>query len=167
MKLLISFLLAIFLFSVSGKSQFAEDVFVKGIDGKDVNLKNIEITKDTVMIYVWCKTCGICIANLDNYKRWNLEKNYQIITIAISKSDSIETEKKIIEKHKWTYQLYYDNYYIQNLTKFFIKKGYYKMPNNSEKEVERFAYYPQVFIFVKGQLICSEFKNCNQYLYPE
>jgi len=139
---------------------FTENVFVKDTNYKEINLKEIEIIKDTVMVFVWCKTCGACIKYLNWYKSENKEKNYQILAIAITKNDSIEKEKSIINKNQWTFQLYYDN--KQNLAKFFTKKGYYKNPNyKSDGYV--FNGFPKVFMFVKNKFLCN---GCDKYSNP-
>ncbi|HNW98142.1 MAG TPA: redoxin domain-containing protein [Bacteroidales bacterium] len=139
---------------------FTEDVFVKNIDDKELNLKNIEITKDTVMIIVWCKTCGACIKYMDWYKTKNKEKNYQILAIAINKNDTIDKEKEIINKHQWPFQIFFDK--NQNLAKFLNKKGFYRNPNYKIRG-EGFTSFPYIFMFVKNKFFCI---SCDKYANP-
>jgi len=139
---------------------FTEDLIVKDSNGKEVNLKQIAITKDTVLIFVWCKTCGSCIHCLDFYKTRDRYKNYQILAIAITKNDTIEREKYLIRKHNWNNQVYFDK--NQNLAKFFIKKGYHKLPE-TQKNYIGFCGFPQTFMFVKNKFLCND---CGKYVNP-
>ncbi|PIP54518.1 MAG: hypothetical protein COX07_04905 [Bacteroidetes bacterium CG23_combo_of_CG06-09_8_20_14_all_32_9] len=161
MKLIISFITTLLILILSDIAIFTEDVIVKDIKGKEVNLQNIKITKDTVMIFVWCKTCGSCIKCLDYYKARKRYQNYQILAIAITKGDSIETEKTIINKHHWTFQMYFDN--KQKLAKYMSKKGYFKF--KPRKKTEEIGYYgfPQRYMFVKNKFLCN---GCDKYANP-
>ena len=139
---------------------FTEDVIVKDSNGKEMNLKQIEITKDTVMVFAWCKTCGACIHCLDFYKSKDRYKSYQIIAIAMTKNDTIDREKYIVRKHHWNYQVYFDK--NQSLVNYLTKKGYYKQPASHESYVGFYG-FPQIFMFVKEKFFC---KSCDKYANP-
>jgi len=159
MKTLLT-ILFLLLALLSNKNEiFTEDVLVKDINGKEVNLKDFETTKDTVMVFLWAKWCGACKMRLDYYKANKRYRNYQILAIAVTQGDSIDKEKEIINKHQWPFQIYFDN--NQNIAKFFIKKGYFKQP----KEQKDFGFYgfPQTFMFVKNIFLC---KSCDKYANP-
>jgi hypothetical protein len=150
------FLLSAFLFAVSGNAIFTENVFVKDFNGKAVNLKEIEITKDTVMVFIWCKTCGACVKRLNTLKN---SQTRQIIAIAITENDSVEKEKLIIAKNNWTFNLYYDQH--QNSIKYLVEKKYMK---NYKMEGGKYRFgYPQIFMFVKDQFVCY---SCDKFLPP-
>lgn len=139
---------------------FKDDVFVKDYSGKIVSLKKIDILKDTVLVFVWCKSCGACIYYLNWMKAQNKQKNYQILAIAITKNDTIEKERAIVEKYKWPFQIYFDE--NQNLAKYFTKCKYYKESNYERKEVG-FHGFPKAFMFVRNEFFCY---SCDKYVNP-
>ncbi len=146
--------------SIPANGIFTEDVIVKDSNDKEVNLKQIEITKDTVMVFAWCKTCGACIHYLDFYKTKTRYQNYQIIAIASTTNDTIDREKSIIRKHQWPYQIYFDK--NKNLAIYLTKKGYNKQPASHESYVGFYG-FPKIFIFVKNKFFCND---CDKYINP-
>ena len=138
---------------------FTEDLFVKDFSHNRINLKDIEISKDTVLVFVWCKTCGSCIHYLNWFKSKGKEKNYQIIAIAITKNDSIDREKAFMEKFKWPFQIYYDK--NQSVAKYFVNR-YFKESNQNRKEVGFYG-FPRIFMFVKNEYFCS---SCDKFVNP-
>jgi peroxiredoxin len=160
MKPLLILLLSLFTLPANDNGLFTEDVIVKNGDGKEINLKNIEITKDTVMVFTWSYWCGSCKKYLDSYKANKRYKNYQIIAVAIVKGDSIKLEKQIADQHQWPFEVYYDN--KQNVAKFLYKKGYYKFDFKYEKKVGFYG-FPNIFMFVKGKFLCT---SCDKYANP-
>jgi hypothetical protein len=133
---------------------FTENVFVSNLQSEIVNLKHIAITKDTVMIFIWCKTCGACIKRLNSFKNINTR---QIIAIATTKSDTIDTERSIIAKNNWNYDLYFDK--EQNIIKYLVQKNYL---TSFEKQGDKYFFgYPQIFMFVNNSFIC---RSCDKYL---
>jgi peroxiredoxin len=141
---------------------FTDDIMVKDSLGNPINLRNIEITKDTVLIFVWCKTCGSCIHYLNFYKNKNRYTNYQILAVTINRSDTIENEKAIINKHSWPFQIFFDK--EQNFAKFVIRNGFFSNFKRTEKQNhEAFHSFPQVFMFVKNKFFCY---SCDKYANP-
>ena len=100
MKTLITIIIISAITTIYSNELFQNDIFVKDINGKDQNLKNIKIEKDTVMIIIWCKTCGSCIMRLNSFRGIGTR---QVFAIATTESDSIETEKSIISRFKWKF----------------------------------------------------------------
>ena len=139
---------------------FTEDLFVNDFSNNHLNLKDCEISKDTVLVFVWCKTCGSCIHYLNWLKSSGKEKNYQIFAIAITKNDSIEREMAFVKKFKWPFQVYYDK--NQSLAKYFVKKKYFKDLNPNRKEIGFYG-FPRIFMFVKNEFLCN---SCDKFVNP-
>lgn len=139
-------------------SLFTEDLLLKDFNNNLVNLKFLEFDKDTLVLFVWCKTCGPCIKLLNQLRDNKAHKKFQVLAVAIVKDDSIKREKEIIEKNNWPFQLYYDD--EQNLGKFMGDRGYYVNPFTNNK-IHSFSAFPAVFMFVKGELMCF---GCREFL---
>ncbi len=135
---------------------FREDLWVKDFNGNAINLKNVSICKDTVVVFAWCRTCGACIKYLNYLKN----KNCQIITVAITENDSINTEKKIANRFNWNFDLFYDN--KGRLANYLYKKGILDKRYVRNNKIA-FRGFPNIYLFVKGVL---QTKNVSKYANP-
>ncbi len=153
MKTVIFVFLTLMLSSDSD-SLFNDNIMVHDINGSEFNLIDLETTKDTVMVIVWCKTCGSCIKRLNSFK--NI-KTRQVLAIATTHTDNIDTEKSIIAKNNWTFDVFFDT--KQEFVKYLIKKKYL---TRYKKAGDNYQFgYPQIYMFVKNKFIC---KSCDNYL---
>lgn len=159
MKFFLLIFSTLFILTINDNALFNEDILVKDFAGNEINLKNIKITKDTIMICTWSDWCGSCIKRLDYYKANKRYENYQIFAFAnVSKEGSFEKEKIILNEHKWSFHIYYDN--NNNLANFLFKKGYLKSnPLYKENKVR----LEGIFMFVKNKFLCS---SCDKYANP-
>lgn len=140
-------------------SIFTEDVLVRDTTGATINLRNLLTTKDTVMIFVWCKHCGSCISRLDWFNTSLKQSKYQIIAITINGAEGMRDEMEMIKKRNWPFQFFFDQ--DQNVAKFFHRKAYYHSP--ASRSSIGFYAFPNVFMFVKGDLLCN---GCDKYSNP-
>ena len=154
MKLLTCVFLVLLFFNSNNDKIFDENIIVHDINSKEFNIRDLKITKDTVMVMIWCKTCGSCIKRLNSLKNIN---NRQILAIASTENGTIEKEKAIIAKNNWTYDLFFDT--EQNFVKFLIQKKYL---TQYEKVGNKYRFfYPQIFMFVNNKFVCN---SCDDFL---
>lgn len=63
-------------------------VYVKNLDGENVDLNGLTSGKKSVLIFYrggWCPFCNMQLANLNQIKKQLVELGYQLIAISIDK----------------------------------------------------------------------------------
>lgn len=132
---------------------FNEDVLVHDTVGNKINLRKIEISKDSVMFIFWSKTCPPCIKKLDLLKAQNRQETIQIIGISHGGKSNVGKIKKIIAEHSWPFDFYFDTtedfikYMIQN--KYLVDSRYYRFVNGHYNLL-----VPQTYLFVNNKFHC-------------
>lgn len=129
---------------------FSEDVIVHDTMGNEINLKKIEINKDSVMFIFWSKSCSPCFKKMNILKSQNRQKTIQIIALSRGGKANEAKIKQIIDWYSWPFSFYFDTnesfikYMVQNkyLTSFTIKNGHYN------------ARVPQTYLFVNNKFHC-------------
>jgi peroxiredoxin len=111
--LLIVFLL--FLSEVNSQERitFPHNVILKDKNNINITSKIFFNFKNPLIIDYWATYCKPCIQQLDGlkdiYKEWQQKYGVQIIVISIDKKSDRKKALKIIKKHNWPFQFYFDH----------------------------------------------------------
>lgn len=149
-------------FKSNSNNIFTQDLIVKNIYNKNINLKNLEIHSDTVLVFIWCKTCSFCIKCLNYYK--TKASTYKILAIGVSKDTTYIKEKEIAEKNQWPFELLFE--YNNNVAKYFYNKGYYKQFYSTNPVT--FRSFPLMYLFINNKLrFTNPYHEINNLPYKE
>ena len=88
------------------------DVTISDVDGKKVNIADLNKSgKVTVLSFwaTWCIPCKKELTNIaDQYEEWQKKYNVQVVAVSIDDSRSAGKVKPYIESQKWTYEVLLD-----------------------------------------------------------
>ncbi|MEE9406879.1 MAG: TlpA disulfide reductase family protein [Polaribacter sp.] len=99
--------------SSQNRMTFPHNVILKDKKNKNVTSKIFYNFEKPIIIDYWATYCKPCIQKLDDlkdvYKEWQDRYGLQIIVISIDKKSKRKQALKIIEKHNWPFQFYFDH----------------------------------------------------------
>lgn len=114
MKKIIVLLLSVFLLVNYSYSQNRKlpNISLKNLDGKNINIQNIENDGNPIVICFWATWCKPCIKELNNiadvYEDWQEETGVKIIAVSIDNSRASHKVKPRVNTNGWDYEVLLD-----------------------------------------------------------
>lgn len=146
-------------------------VYVKNLDGENVDLNGLTSGKKSVLIFYrggWCPFCNMQLANLNQIKKQLVELGYQLIAISIDKPEKLKESK---DKHNLSYTLLSDSKAEASVAfglAFRVAEDYNKMLlrhnmnlEEASGEKHHILPVPAVFIVDDNSVIQFEYVNPN------
>lgn len=113
MKLMTS-VLALFFLTMGLQAQKTKlpSVEVKALDGRMVNVKEIQQEGKPMVINFWATWCKPCVKELnairDVYPDWVEEADFQFVAISVDDSRSQHNVAPFVKGRNWEYEVYLD-----------------------------------------------------------
>jgi thiol-disulfide isomerase/thioredoxin len=114
MKKLILTIVVIGIFTTLSLSQnrTLPSVEVKTLDGKNINIQEIENSGKPIVISFWATWCKPCKKELNNiaevYEEWQDETGVKLIAISIDDTRSMSKVMPYVNASDWDYEVYLD-----------------------------------------------------------
>jgi thiol-disulfide isomerase/thioredoxin len=114
MKKLILTIAVIGIFTTLSLSQnrTLPSVEVKTLDGKNINIQEIENSGKPIVISFWATWCKPCKKELNNiaevYEEWQDETGVKLIAISIDDTRSMSKVMPYVNASDWDYEVYLD-----------------------------------------------------------
>ena len=113
MKIFTSFITLFFItFGVQAQKAKLPNVEVKGLDGKMIEMSNIQKEGKPMVISFWATWCKPCVKELntirDIYPDWVDEADFQFVAISIDDSRSQHNVAPFVKGRSWEYEVYLD-----------------------------------------------------------
>ena len=110
-------IILIFSFLIFGQITFSQNrtlpnVTLKTLDGKNINIQDIENDGKPIVICFWATWCKPCVLELNNiadvYEEWQEETGVKIVAVSIDNSRSVSRVKPRVEANGWDYEILLD-----------------------------------------------------------